>query len=120
VIRSRANGFPKMLSPFTALLLFLSAVLEAGGDALVRKGLHAAAFARLTFLLSGAVMLFAYGYVVNTPPWDFGRLLGVYVVFFFLVAQAISWVFFGQPPNGGTLTGGALIVAGGIVVFIRG
>jgi small multidrug resistance family-3 protein len=109
-----------MLSPFTALLLFLSAVLEAGGDALVRKGLHATASARAGFFLAGAVMLFAYGYFVNSPPWDFGRLLGVYVVFFFLVAQAIGWIFFGQAPSSGTLVGGGLILAGGIVVFARG
>jgi small multidrug resistance family-3 protein len=109
-----------MLSPFTALLLFLAAVLEAGGDALVRKGLHATASARTGFFLAGAVLLFAYGYFVNSPPWDFGRLLGVYVVFFFLVAQAIGWIFFGQAPSSGTLMGGGLILAGGIVVFARG
>jgi len=109
-----------MLSPFTALLLLLAAVLEAGGDAMVRKGLHATASARIAFLLAGAVLLFAYGYFVNTPPWNFGRLLGVYIVFFFVVAQAVGWVFFGQAPTAGTLLGGALIVAGGIVVFARG
>ncbi|MFY9727368.1 MAG: hypothetical protein WB579_24895 [Bryobacteraceae bacterium] len=109
-----------MPSPFVALLLFLAAVLEAGGDALVRKGLRATAFARLGFFLAGAILLFTYGYFVNTPPWDFGRLLGVYVVFFFLVAQSIGWLFFGQVPTAGTLLGGALIVAGGVVVFVRG
>jgi len=109
-----------MLSPFTALLLLLAAVLEAGGDAMVRKGLHATASARFAFLLAGAVLLFAYGYFVNTPPWNFGRLLGVYIVFFFLVAQAVGWILFGQVPTAGTLLGGALIVAGGIVVFARG
>ncbi len=109
-----------MLSPFIALLLFFAAVLEAGGDALVRKGLHATTSARPAYFLAGATLLFAYSYFVNTPPWEFGRLLGVYVVFFFLVAQAISWLFFGQAPTAGTLLGGGLIVAGGIVVFARG
>jgi len=109
-----------MLSPFTAFLLFLAAALEAGGDALVRKGLHGTASARAAFLPAGAILLFAYGCLVNTPPWDFGRLLGVYVVFFFLLAQAIGWILFGQAPTTGTLVGGCLIVAGGIVVFARG
>lgn len=99
-------------------VLFLAAVLEAGGDALVRKGLHAPALARLAFLLSGAVVLFAYGCTVNAPPWDFGRLIGVYVVFFFVVAQMISWLAFGQPPNGRILLGGACIVAGGLILSI--
>jgi len=99
------------------VILFLAAVLEAGGDALVRSGLHAQAFAtRVLFFALGAVVLFAYGYVVNSPPWDFGKLLGVYVVFFFVVAQLMNWIFFHQRPTGPVLLGGALIVAGGAVI----
>jgi len=49
-------------------------------------------------------VLFAYGGVVNAP-WDFGRLLGVYVVFFFVVAQAIAWAVFGQVPSPRLLLG---------------
>ena len=100
-----------------ALLLFLSALLEAGGDAIVRTGLHASsALNRALLFVAGGLVLFAYGFVVNRPPWDFGKLLGVYVVFFFVVAQAIGWLFFGQPPSRGVWIGGALIVAGGVVV----
>lgn len=97
-------------------VLLLAAVLEAGGDALVRKGLHAPALARLAFLLSGAVVLFVYGCTVNAPPWDFGRLLGVYIALFFVVAQMMSWLIFGQPPSGRVLVGGACIVAGGLII----
>ncbi len=61
-------------------------------------------------------LLFAYGCMVNSPPWDFGRLLGVYVVFFFVVAQAIAWLAFGQRPDGRLMLGGALIVIGGLIV----
>ena len=50
-------------------------------------GLHGASLcARLAFLAAGAIVFFAYGVTVNLPPWDFGRLLGVYVALFFLVA----------------------------------
>jgi small multidrug resistance family-3 protein len=99
------------------LLLMLAASLEAGGDALVRKGLHGAALpTRLTFLASGAVVLFTYGVVVNLPPWDFGRLLGVYVALFFLVAQIINWLVFGVAPAPRILVGGLLIIAGATVI----
>ncbi len=105
----------------SAGLLFVAALLEASGDAIVRAGLHASALGtRLALFLGGAAVLFAYGYVVNRPPWDFGRLLGVYVVFFFVVAQAIGWIAFGQAPTRGIWLGGALIVIGGVVVATAG
>lgn len=99
------------------LVLLIAAVLEAGGDALVRKGIGAPSLLiRSALFGAGGLALFAYGYVVNAPPWDFGRLLGVYVVLFFVVAQAIGWLVFGQAPSRGILIGGALIVIGGAVV----
>jgi small multidrug resistance family-3 protein len=36
---------------------------------------------------------------VNAPPWDFGKLIGIYVVFFFSIAQLISWLVFKQIPR---------------------
>ena len=99
------------------LVLFVAAVLEAGGDALVRTGLEAgSAGRRIALFAAGAVVLFAYGYAVNAPRWDFGRLLGIYVVFFFVVAQTISWLAFGQKPSVPILVGGAFIVVGGLVI----
>ena len=100
-------------------ILFCAALLEAGGDALVRAGLRSSATAaRGTFFTLGAVALFAYGWTVNAPPWDFGRVLGLYVVFFFVVAQLISWFFFGQPPSRSVLIGGLLVVSGGLVIAL--
>lgn len=101
-------------------VLLLAAALEAGGDALVRAGLHSQSSGgrRLVFLLAGALTLFLYGCVVNLPRWDFGRLLGAYVAAFFVMAQLISWLFFGQKPTLPILVGGALIVAGGLVISL--
>ena len=100
--------------------MLLAAVLEAGGDAFLRSGLHSGGVRRATLFFAGAVMLFAYGIVVNDPPWDFGRLLGLYIVFFFVVAQLISWLIFHQPPTPAVLLGGAFIVAGGVIISFAG
>jgi drug/metabolite transporter superfamily protein YnfA len=101
------------------LLLLLAAVLEAGGDALVRVGLHSPGIGvRIAFFVAGAVVLFAYGMAVNSPPWDFGKLLGVYVTLFFVVAQVINLAFFHVRPDMSIYVGGALIVAGGLVITL--
>jgi len=101
------------------VLLVMAAVLEAGGDALVRLGLHASpAGRRLLFLAAGGLVLLGYGCLVNAPPWHFGRLLGVYVVLFFLIAQATGWLVFGQLPTRGILVGGVFIVIGGAIVSL--
>ena len=99
--------------------LLLAALLEAGGDALMRSGIHTiSGVRRLLFFLAGGLVLTAYGYTVNAPPWDFGRLLGIYVAFFFVVAQIIAWLAFGQKPSTQVLLGGALIIAGGLIVSL--
>jgi small multidrug resistance family-3 protein len=101
------------------LILLFAAILEAGGDALVRTGLHGGSLApRAGFFVAGAAILFAYGLVVNAPPWDFGRLLGIYVALFFVVAQVINLVFFGVRPGLPILVGGGLILGGGLVITI--
>lgn len=106
-----------MSNGFYLLLLFVAAVLEAGGDALVRRGLHNELFVRRAeFLLLGGITLLSYGIVVNLPPWDFGRLLGVYVAMFFLVAQLINYFGFSQKPSLPILVGGALIIGGGLII----
>ncbi len=98
------------------LILALAAALEAGGDAVVRTGLHRAALARVLLVVLGGLVLTAYGIVVNTPAWDFGRLLGVYVTLFFVAAQVINLLVFHVQPGLPVLVGGTLIVAGGVLM----
>lgn len=106
-----------MNSGIYLLLLFVAAVLEASGDALVRTGLHSTLLVkRIEFLLLGGFVLFSYGVVVNLPNWDFGRLLGVYVAMFFVVAQIINYFGFGQKPSISIIIGGLLIVGGGLLI----
>ena len=71
---------------------------------------------RVLFLASGVMVLGLYGFTLNIPHWDFGKLLGIYVVMFFLVAQVLAKVRFNQAPTAPIYLGGALIVAGGLVI----
>ena len=101
------------------LLLSLAALFEVAGDAIVRTGLRSShPLSRIIFFLVGAGLLFAYGWSVNAPAWNFGQLLGIYVVLFFVLAQIVSWLAFGQQPSRALLVGGALIVSGGIVIAL--
>lgn len=101
------------------LVLLGAAFLEAGGDALVRMGLRSATPTRTAmFIVLGGLVLTFYGYAVNALRWDFGRLLGVYIAFFFVVAQLVAWLAFGQKPTPMILLGGTFIVIGGCVVSI--
>jgi small multidrug resistance family-3 protein len=100
------------------LLLALAATLEAGGDAIARTALHSQAIpmVRLGLFAAAALVLFVYGVTVNLPPWDFGKLLGVYVSLFFVVAQVINFFAFGTKPTLPIIAGGALILAGGMLM----
>lgn len=95
------------------LILSLAALLEVGGDALVRWGLRGG---HALGLILGGAALFGYGLTVNLPKWDFGRLLGVYIAAFFVVAQLVAYFFYHERIKTPMLVGGALIVAGGLVM----
>ncbi len=106
-----------MTNAIAFMILAVAAVLEAGGDAIVRNGLHAPTLPlRIALVVFGGLVLMSYGVVVNMPRWDFGRVLGVYVTLFFLAAQVINLVFFKTPPTAPILLGGALIMAGGLLM----
>jgi small multidrug resistance family-3 protein len=98
-------------------VLTVAAFLEVFGDSFFQVGFYRSSGAsRVMALLAGVAVLAAYGSVVNIPRWDFGKLLGVYVVLFFLMAQLLAKVRFGQSPTPPIYAGGALIVAGGLVM----
>jgi hypothetical protein len=103
--------------PGALAVLTLAAFLEAWGDSFFQVGFYrSSGLDRVLALVAGAVVLSAYGSVVNVPRWDFGKLLGAYVVLFFLMAQLLNRIRFHQSPTPPIYAGGALIVAGGLIV----
>ena len=65
------------------LVLIAAAILEVTGDAVIRRGLRGGG---LGLLVLGFCLLGGYGLVVIRVPWDFSRLLGVYVAVFALAS----------------------------------
>jgi hypothetical protein len=116
-----------LLSHFVAhrsgafLLLAIAAFLEAYGDSCFQSALYrASGMSRALAFAGGAASLVTYGLVVNAPRWEFGKLLGIYVVLFFCLAQIIARVKFGQTPTLPILIGGTFICLGGVIISISG
>lgn len=98
-------------------VLALAAFLEAWGDSFFQVSFYRSqGLGRALASAAGVVILGGYGAMVNVPRWDFGKLIGVYVVMFFVIAQIIARLRFGQAPTTPILAGGSLIVAGGLVI----
>ncbi len=95
------------------VVFIASAVLEVGGDALIRKGLKGAG---TVSIVAGFLALGCYGLVVNMVKWDFSRLLGVYVAVFALVSVLTGILVFNEKVPPATWAGLSLIVAGGMVI----
>ncbi len=98
----------------TLALLILAAALEVGGDALIRIGLKGLPYS----IVAGGLTLFAYGILVNKSALDFNRLMGIYIVIFFVVSQTISFILFKDIPDDRILLGGGFIIAGGLVMVL--
>jgi len=90
-----------------------AAILEVGGDALIRKGLRSQGS---LLILSGFLALGFYGLMVNIVRWDFSRMLGVYVSVFAVVSILAGRYVFNEAIPMATWLGLAIIVTGGLVI----
>jgi drug/metabolite transporter superfamily protein YnfA len=100
--------------PLIAWVIFLAAaVLEVGGDAVIRKGLRGSAW---MYVVVGCVMLATYGIVVNLVKWDFSKLLGVYVAVFATVSVLAGRFLFGEDVAPTPWAGVGIIIVGGLVI----
>jgi drug/metabolite transporter superfamily protein YnfA len=104
---------PLRLSPLAWLIFLMAAILEVGGDAVVRRGMRGSG---LFWIAGGVLMLGFYGIVVNLVPWDFSRLLGVYVAVFATVSVLIGRFVLHEAVPISTWIGICVIVAGGLIV----
>jgi len=103
------------------LFLILATLLEAFGDAIVRIGIGQAAWLpRGGLFLAGAILLFGYGLSLNLAPIEFNRVVGLYVAMLFIVWQVVNLIVFRSLPGVPVWCGGALIVAGGLIVTFWG
>ena len=100
--------------PVFAWFVFVAAaVLEVAGDAVIRAGLRGSGVA---VIVTGMLILGAYGLVVNSLSWDFSRLLGVYVAVFAVVSVLCGRVVFGEDVLASTWVGLGIVVAGALVI----
>ena len=99
---------------YIAWLVFIgAALLEVGGDAVVRKGLRGSG---LLIIVTGGVMLGCYGLVVNMVRWDFSKLLGVYVAVFALISILFGRFVFNENIPTATWIGLIVIIGGGMII----
>ena len=105
------------MTPVAWLVFIGAALLEVGGDAMIRKGLH-----KTSLLLIGAgfLILGCYGLTVNMVKWDFSRLLGVYVAVFAIISVLFGFLVFRETIPVSTWAGLAIIIAGGMVIQFGG
>ena len=99
------------------LFLVLATTLEVSGDALVRIAIYNhSGLVRIGFMLAGAVLLFGYGFSLNLAPLEFGQVVGLYIATLFVIWQLINFIGFRKVPSVPITLGGALIIAGGLIV----
>ncbi len=104
-------------APLAALaVLALAAYLEVQGDACFQAGFRQTGSKQAAWFLAGTFLLAGYSLFLNSSKVDFGKLLGIYVVLFFLVAQVVAKVQFQESPSRSIYLGGAFIVVGGLIM----
>jgi small multidrug resistance family-3 protein len=115
------NQISQLIStPFGAfLVLAIAAYLEVQGDACFQSGLfHSSGAKQIGWFAAGTVVLVCYSLFLNSSRIDFGKLLGVYVVLFFVAAQIVAKLQFHQTPSRPIYVGGAFVVSGGLIMAL--
>ena len=101
------------MTPLAWSTFLLAAIMEVGGDTIIRKGLRGGG---VLLIGAGVLALGSYGIVVNTARWDFSKLLGVYVAVFATVSVLAGRFLFGEDVAPTTWAGVGIIIVGGLVI----
>jgi small multidrug resistance family-3 protein len=105
----------KIIPPWAFVLV--ATILEVSGDALIRKAIYNhAGLARIGLMLAGAALVFGYGYSLNLAPVTFGQVFGLYIATLCIVWQTINAIAFRAAPTLPIIVGGALVIAGGMII----
>ncbi len=103
------------IHPFWFLLV--ATILEVCGDAIIRVSIYNhSGLARILLMLAGAALVFGYGVALNLAPVEFGQVVGLYIATLFVIWQLVNYFAFGKIPTLPILIGGAMVVAGGLII----
>jgi drug/metabolite transporter (DMT)-like permease len=94
-------------------IFVVAAMLEVGGDSIIRRGLRDH---RIALVLAGCATLCGYGLLVNSVKWEFSKLLGIYASVFAFISVLCGWIVFGEKIPPSTWLGMGLIMAGGLII----
>jgi len=101
--------------------LIAATAFETTGDAIVRIGLFERfGLPRAGALAGGGLLLLGYAVMLNLAPLPFSRVAGLYIATLFAMWQVVAFAAFRAVPTPPILVGGALIVAGGLIVSFWG
>lgn len=99
------------------LFLIVATAMEVTGDAIVRIGIGQQGLSmKLAHFIGGGLLLFGYGYALNSAPIEFEKVVGIYIATLFVMWQVIGFLFFRHVPTLPIMLGGSLIVIGGLIV----
>ena len=104
-----------MKTAIVCAIFVCAALLEVGGDAIIRKGLRAP---NIILIVAGFLVLGSYGLIVNIVRWDFSKMLGVYVAFFAIVSVTVGRIAFKENVSMSTLIGLITIILGGLIIQV--
>ena len=97
--------------------LIAATALEVTGDAMIRKTIYEhTGIVRIGIGVLSALLLFGYGFFLNLAPVEFGKVVGLYIATLFIMWQIISYITFRSVPTLPVIVGGALVVAGGLII----